>query len=268
MKTHFSKIVVAALWLIAATSQAGEVRERFEKTCPLTTGGSFTLENTNGSIQIVAWDRNEVKIVAQKVAHARRQEDAQKLLEATEIIVRQQGNAVEVSTRTPRSKDTGDSFWSWLWGGGNSGGVTVTYQVSLPRQISIQIQSVNGQIEAREVSGRIKLETTNGGIEVDEAQGSISAETTNGRIRIALAKVEGGATMDFETTNGSITAEFPSDFNASISARTTNGKVDCDFPLTTRGGWRRNELHGQIGEAGGRVNFRTTNGSIAILKRS
>ncbi|MDZ7265835.1 MAG: DUF4097 domain-containing protein [candidate division KSB1 bacterium] len=267
MKTVFSKIMAAALCLLAAGVQAGEVRERFEKNCPLSPGGSFSLENTNGAIEIVAWDRNEVQIVAQKLAQARRQEDAQKLLAATEIIVRQEEYAVAVETRTPRVQDDDDTFWRWIFGEGN-GSVTVTYQISLPRQIQIKIQSVNGQIEARAISGNIRLATTNGSIAIDDARGSISAKTTNGRLRIAMAQVEREATLDFETTNGSITVEFPGDCNASISARTTNGRVDCDFPLTRRSGLRRNELHGQIGEDGGRVNLRTTNGAITILKRS
>lgn len=267
MKTSFSKIVLCALALLLADGRAGELRERFEKNFPLERGGSFTLDNTNGAVHIVAWDRNEVKIEAEKVAQARREEEAQKLLEATEIVVRQGSNSVEVKTRTPRSKDYGDSFWSWVFGAGN-GGVAVTYWISIPKGVDVKIETVNGQINVRELSGRIELETTNGGIEVDEAEGSVSASTTNGKIRVALAKVTPSETMNFETTNGGITAEFPSDFSANISARTTNGKVNCEFPLVMQGRFGRNELEGKIGSDGGQVYLRTTNGSISILKRS
>ena len=187
---------------LVTEASAGELKERFEKTCPLQRNGRFTLQNENGSVTIVAWERNEVKIEAEKIARAGRESDAQKMLEATEIIVRQTENSVEVDTRTPRSMG-GDSFWSWVFGG-EGGNITVNYIITVPREINLKVKSVNGKIEAREISGRAELATTNGGVEVDEAVGSVSAETTNGRIQVSLAKVADNESMYFETTNGSV----------------------------------------------------------------
>jgi lia operon protein LiaG len=73
--------------------------------------------------------------------------------------------------------------------------------------------------------------------------------------------------MRFETTNGSIQAEFPDGFSAAISARTTNGSINCDFPMTMQGRFSRTALEGRIGNDGGRLTLRTTNGSIAIRRR-
>lgn len=241
---------------------AGELKERFEKTCPLSRNGRFSLQNENGRVTIMAWDRNEVKIEAEKIARAGRESDAQKMLDATEIIVRQGDNSVEVDTRTPRT-GSGDSFWSWMFGG-EGGHVSVNYIITVPREIHLKVKSVNGKIDAHEISGHAELATTNGGVEVEEAAGSVSAETTNGRIQVSLAKVADNESMYFETTNGSVVAAFPQDFSATISARTTNGSINCDFPVTVAGRMGRNELEGKIGDNGGRVTLRTTNGSISI----
>ncbi|MEK7727732.1 MAG: DUF4097 family beta strand repeat-containing protein [candidate division KSB1 bacterium] len=254
-----------ALLLFCTSVFAGELREIFEKTYPLQAQGRFSLENANGVVQIAAWDRNEVKIVAEKIARAGRESEAQRLLEATEIVVREAKNDIEVYTRAP--KTGGDSFWGWMFGEG-SNHVTVNYTITVPREIYLKIISVNGKIDAREISGKAELQTTNGGIEVEDAEGSISAETTNGRIMVSLREVARGESMHFETTNGSVTAEFPRDFNAKISARTTNGSVRCDFPLTMENRSSRHSLEGRIGDSGGNVTLRTTKGSIAIRQRS
>ncbi len=262
MRLSSVKYLVMLLLVFGAQAFAEELRERFEKTCPLQQNGRFILQNENGSVTIVAWDRKEVKIEAEKIVRAGREAEARKLMEATEIIVRQGANSVEVDTRTPRTGG-GDNFWSWMFGG-ESGNVTVNYVITVPMDIHLKVRSVNGKIEARQISGHAELETTNGGVEVDEAVGSVSAETTNGRIQVSLAKVADNESMYFETTNGSVVAAFPQNFSATISARTTNGAINCDFPVAVAGRMGRNELEGKIGNSGGRVTLRTTNGSISI----
>ncbi len=265
MRSFRLKIASLALLVLCTAALAGELRERFEKTYPLQQQGRFSLENTNGTVQVTAWERNEVKITAEKIARAGRESEAQRLLDATEIIVRDEKDNIEVYTRTP--KTGGDSFWGWIFGeGGNS--VTVNYTLTVPREIYMKIVSVNGKIGAREISGKAELETTNGGIEVEDAEGSISAETTNGRILVSLREVARNESMHFETTNGGVVAEFPHDFSAKISARTTNGSIRCDFPLTMESRTGRNSLEGRIGDSSGTVTLRTTNGSIAIRQRS
>ncbi len=265
MRTFQLKNAGLAVLLLCTSLVAGELRERFEKTYKLNQHGRFSLDNSNGAVHITSWNRNEVKIEAEKVARANRESDAQRLLEATEIIIREDRDDIEVNTRTP--KTGGDSFWGWVFGeGGNN--VTVNYWITVPREVYMKIVSVNGKISAREISGKAELETTNGAIEVEDAEGSVSAETTNGRIAVSLREVAQSEAMRFETTNGSVVAEFPREFSARISARTTNGSVRCDFPLTMESKSGRNSLEGKIGTDGGSVTLRTTNGSISIRQRS
>jgi DUF4097 and DUF4098 domain-containing protein YvlB len=250
---------------------AGEIRERFEKVYPLKPGGEFRLKNTNGAVYITSWDREEVKIEAEKVVRARDRRDAERIMEEIEINIRQGNNYVDVDTRLPRSR--GDSFWDWLFNGGGTN-IEVTYWITVPPQLQLTARSVNGEVRAQDISGRAELETTNGRVVVVNAAGSINAETTNGAIEVSLVKVTPGEIMRFATTNGRIEAEFPDDFSADISAHTTNGRVECEFPLTVSGHFRRTELEGRIGQTRrqgendlGRVAFRTTNGSIYIRKR-
>jgi Putative adhesin len=255
------------LLIIGQQVFAGEIRERFEKTYPLKSGGEFRLKNTNGSAHITSWDRNEVKIEAEKIVRARRREDAERIMREINIDIRQSEGLVDVDTRLPKHHG---GFLDWIFSGGGTS-IEVTYWISVPVQVNLVAKSVNGEVRAQGISGRAKLETTNGGIEVINASGSVSAETTNGAIEVSLTKVTLGEAMRFETMNGRIKADFPSDFAADISAHTINGHIDCDFPMAVQGRIRRTSLEGRIGSASssslGRVTFRTMNGSIDIRKR-
>jgi DUF4097 and DUF4098 domain-containing protein YvlB len=262
-------LFIFILFLGAQQLCAGEIRERFEKTYPLKIGGEFRLKNTNGAVQITSWDRAEVKIEAEKVVRARSREEAERIMKDINIDIRQSEGLVDVDTRLPKRHDGG--FWDWIFSGGSGTSIEVTYWITVPAQVNLAAESVNGEVRAQNISGRAELETTNGRVEVINASGSVNAETTNGAIEVSLMKVTPGETMRFETTNGRIAAEFPEDFSADISASTTNGHVDCDFPMTVQGRIRRTSLEGRIGSttssAAGRVTFRTTNGSINIIRR-
>jgi len=268
MQRRSFTLIILLLFVCARQLLAGEIRERFEKTYPLKMGGEFRLKNTNGAVLITSWDRNEVKIEAEKVVRARSREEAERIMKEIEINVRESDGLVEVDTRLPKRGDGG--FWDWVFNGGGTN-IEVKYWITVPAQVNLTAASVNGEVRAQDISGRAELETTNGRVEVINASGSVNAETTNGSIDVALTKVTAGESMIFETTNGRIEAEFPADFVAEVSASTTNGRVDCDFPLTMEGRIRRTSLKGRIGSAAassvGRVSLRTTNGSIDIRKR-
>src|SRR5690349_17577317 len=58
----FSAATVAA----SAESAKSEYVETIDQTFPLAANGSFTLSNKNGSIELNAWDKNEIRVVADK----------------------------------------------------------------------------------------------------------------------------------------------------------------------------------------------------------
>lgn len=268
MYRRLSVLTFLLLLLGSQTLHGGEIRERFEKTYPLKSGGEFHLKNTNGSVQITSWDRSEVKIEAEKIVRSSDRREAERFMKEIEINIRHGEGYVDVDTRLPKRQDGG--FFDWLFSGG-SVNVEVKYWITVPAEVQLTAHSVNGEVRAQDISGRAELETTNGRVVVLNAAGSVNAETTNGSIEVSLVKVAPGESMRFATTNGRIKAEFPPDFTAELTASTTNGHIDCDFPLTVQGRFRRTHLEGRIGQNGassfGRVTLRTTNGSIDIRKR-
>ncbi len=242
---------IAALAL-AVTASAERMEQPFDRTIDVRPGGSVSIENVNGRINVSSWDQPRVRI------HALKRASSQDVLDSIGIDIRQTGSGVSIVTRTPKD-DAG--MFGFLFG--NSGNSTVEYDLTVPRQCDLKVDGTNGAITVSDVNGRINLGTTNGRIEALHCAGSVSASTTNGAIRAELVQVSGAKMMEFETTNGSITLSVPPTFAASVTAETTNGSIRSDLPVTTHS-FSRRELRGTLNGGGAQLELHTTNGSIEI----
>ena len=67
-----------AFGALAAFADSG-VREEFHQTYPLNKRGGVHLENVNGNVGIVSWDREEIKVDAIKSAKKQEQLDEVKI---------------------------------------------------------------------------------------------------------------------------------------------------------------------------------------------
>ena len=157
------------------------------------------------------------------------------------------------------SKDAG--FFDWMFG--NNVNASVTYDVTVPRAMSLDIEDTNGAVEVSDVRGSHKIGTTNGHITLARCGGDVDAETTNGGINAELLEVTPGKAVRLETTNGRISLAAPPTLAASIDAANTNGSINTELPVTSTR-MRRHTLHGTINGGGPEVRLRTTNGSIEI----
>jgi DUF4097 and DUF4098 domain-containing protein YvlB len=252
-----------AFLLLCGVSAAGDLTEKLDKTFRLRSGGRFELRNTNGAVHVNTWDREEVRIEAEKRVHGGSRQEAERLLKETEIRIDAADDYVRVDTDTPRSN--GGSFWHWLFDGG-SADIQVIYWITLPRRAVVRLSNTNGRVEVREVAGECEVKTTNGRIVMLGMAGGASAHTTNGSIELRLLELLGAHDFDLKTTNGGITAELPENFSGWISAQTTNGSIQSSFPVTVERGYSKNRLEGKVGDGGSRFRAETTNGSIKLLK--
>lgn len=271
--------VLFALLLAAASAQAVTLKERFDKTVPVQAGARVALANVNGGVTFAVWDRNEVRIEAEKQVRAGSDSEARKVMSQVRIEITQEAGGVRIATRTPKRND---GFFDWIFG--NQVNVGVTYKVHVPRQAGIDAETVNGGISLNGTRGKVRLETVNGAIDIRNVAGDVDASTTNGAIsaaRIAgavhagttngaieaeLTDVPDGSDLRFETTNGSVTVRLPGSARLTVDAGTTNGGIDCDLPV--EGGRKtRRSLTGDINGGGGQLIVRTTNGGIDILEQ-
>ena len=254
------KPVAAALLLVAALPLAGaELTETIDRTVDVRPGAQVELSNVNGRVSVTSWDQPRVRIVARKEVKGD-SNDVAEALRALRVEIQPRNGGVIVNTRHPKG-DGGTSFFDWLLGDGIE--AEVIYDVTVPRNMNLDLRTVNGAIRLTGVDGRHELETTNGRIEVTRSAGSIDASTTNGSIDAELLRVAQGRPMEFSTTNGRIRVTVPRDLAVDLSASTTNGGIESELPVaTTQVG--RNSLRGSINGGGTPLRLRTTNGSIEI----
>jgi hypothetical protein len=219
-------------------------RETVDETRPLAANGELSLENTNGSVRLVAWDEAKVRIEATKRAAS------QRALEELKVEIEGEGDRVSVRTRQPRPR--------WL---GNSGGVE--YRVSVPRGARVRVTNVNGRVEVGGVTGSVHASTVNGSVDLTAVGGAIEASAVNGSVEVDVARVDPAARSELSTTNGSVRLTLPRDASADVEAHTVNGGVHCDFDLADTHKSRR-RLEGRIGSGGARFELGTVNGSARI----
>lgn len=219
----------------------------FLHTYPLPPGGSFLLENVNGSIQVDGWDRDEVEVRAVKTARSDPRELEQVLIE-----VESNPGRVSVHTRYPK---------------GEGAEVAVEYHVHVPYRVLLgNVETVNGSVVVRGVEGGGDLRSVNGNVEVLNSSGRFNAKTTNGNLHLELRHLLDGAPMNIETVNGSVVLGLPSDARGNLKVLSMNGDIYSELPVTsTPTAPAAQAYRGKLGPGGGEISVRTVNGGIRLV---
>ncbi|MGH9747644.1 MAG: DUF4097 family beta strand repeat-containing protein [Candidatus Acidiferrales bacterium] len=241
-------LLLAGVMIVATPGFAAATNHQvFEQIYPLPPGGSFLLENVNGSVQVDGWDRNEVEVEAVKTANTDGQD-----LESVRIDVDSGPSQVSVHTRYPK---------------GEGVEVAVEYHVHVPYRVLLgSIGTVNGSVLVRGVDGGGDLRSVNGNVEVLNSAGRFSAKTTNGNLRLELREVLDGAPMNIETVNGSVVLGLPSDAKANLKVLSMNGEFYSELPFTsTTGAPAARAFRGKLGAGGGEISVRTVNGGVRLV---
>jgi hypothetical protein len=219
-------------------------RATVDETRPLAANGEFSLENTNGSVHLAAWDEPKVRIEAVKRARSER------ALEELKVEIVGEGDRLSVRTRYPRPH--------WMGSAGS-----VEYRVSVPRGARVRVSTVNGRVEADGVLGSVHASTVNGSVDLTGLGGSVEASAVNGSVEADVARVDPSGRSELSTTNGSVRLTLPREAGAEVQAHTVNGSVHCDFDLADAHKSRR-KIEGRIGSGGARFELGTVNGSARI----
>jgi hypothetical protein len=235
-------LVLAVAWAVPSYA----ISKEFNQSYPLQPGGSFELQNVNGTVDVQGWDRNEIEVHAVKTAKQKESD-----LERVSIDVDAKPNVVSIITRYPQNEGVE---------------VAVEYLIHVPHGARVEhVGTVNGTLRVSGVETVEDLRTVNGNIEVFEAGGSVRAHTTNGNVRLELARLQEKTGAIAETTNGSLVLAVPSDVQADVEARCLNGNFFSELPITLESTQRPREVHGKLGHGGAPIHLRTVNGGIRVV---
>jgi len=202
----------------------------------------------NGSVQLSAWDKNEVLICARITAWAPDKSRAERLLRSIHV---------ETSGGVLRAQGP-ESVNSARW--------TVSFRIQAPRAMDLDVRAVNGGIAIEGIRGRMSLHTQNGPLAIERAGGDIEGRTTNGPLAVTLSgKRWQGRGLDLETSNGPVNLSIPEGYSAELTTGTTNGPVAGAYVGARRGRHGRH-LKIVLGSGGAPIRVTTTNGSVTISK--
>lgn len=223
-----------------------EVREF---TVPAT--GSLTVDGgKNGGVSVKGGSVNEIQVKACINAWADSEQDARNVVSGIQI------------SRGSTIKAEGDGRSNW----------SVSYQITVPRNTSLNLSAKNGGISIAGVEGELEFETVNGGVSLVEVAGNVRGRTTNGGVSVKLSGTSwNGSGLDVSTTNGGVSLAIPESYNANIEARTTNGGLKSDLPalnIDTSERQRSKYINVSLNAGGAPIKVVTTNGGVKITSAS
>lgn len=204
-------LAVAALTLAvpATASRHGDEpqdTERVDRTVPLPAGGRVVLKTFSGSVKITGAPGSNV------VVHATRRASRERL-DHIKLDVQASGSDVVIDANK-RDAD---------WDEHNNNVVETDFEIEVPRDASLDVNSFSSDVHVSGVTGREKVKAFSGDLEIEGARGPLEAETFSGGINVML---EGGASgsVDFDTFSGNLRTSLPLTLE-STSKRRVRGQL-------------------------------------------
>lgn len=282
-------MMVAALALAAPAQASKPIDERR----PLDADGRVSVNNLAGSIEVVAWDRNEVAItgeLGEDVEELEISGSARSLTVHVRYPRKTRGSVEETLLRlqVPRNASldlegvSADIRVTGIGGALSAASVsgdidarvkseqatlsTVSGDIVLDAQGGrAELQSVSGDLQARGVRGTVKAETVSGELNLDGGPfKSVAAESVSGDLLLDVG-LESGAELRAESLSGAITVYLKQAPDAQVSLKTFSGELLNDWGQAPPGD--RRKLEAALGSGKGRIELNSFSGDIHLGKR-
>lgn len=237
----------------------GDETEKFEQSYPLSANGRVRVSNVNGPITVEAWERNEVRLEAIKIA------DSKETLAEVEIRVDSRADSLSVEADYENwRRGTGDKGWK------NNRRLEVQFRLSVPRTAALdEIETVNGSVKVSNFVNLTKVSAVNGNVNASNLRGTANLSTVNGEVAADFDRLEAGTKVSLSTVNGKVNLVLPSDVNATLKADSLNGEIRNDFGLPVRKGkYVGRDMYGRIGSGDVQVRLESVNGPLTIQRKN
>jgi hypothetical protein len=232
-----------------ATGTGTEYRETFN----FRTGGTLSLENDYGNVEISGWNRDSVEVVARPAAmesqpeRSTRSSASRKSMPDVEI--RETDDGLMIRTRT-------------FEGPGNA--PAVDYLVRVPDSVNLTgIRISEGNLSVADVFGKLEASLDQGDLAVENYSGSVDVTIGTGDADVEVLDLHEEDAITISSRRGNIVLRLESGAGAIVEADAPRGRVRSDFdlgaelPAPTVKGW--------IGEGGPNIILKATSGRIEIV---
>ena len=295
-KLEHGSLIVLLAGLVSLPAVADE---EISRTLDAAAKGNIEIFNTSGTIEIVGWSRNSIKLEAELGG------------DVEELIFERDGNVVLIKVKVP------NRHW---------GDIEADLKIHAPEHSSIEVSGVSADIEVEDIRGELSLETVSGDVEVSGAESDVEAGSVSGDINVSgsgkeadtevgtvsgdvvltnlagnvagasvsgdvevdggsfreayletvsgdlsfHADLQNGGELSMESVNGTIEVEFSNKVSARFDIETFNGDIDnCFGPQAERSSRYSPglELSFTVGDGDSEVSIETLNGDIYICNK-
>ncbi len=195
---------------------------------------SLTLSNPSGSIRVVSWNKAEIKLFAN-------------LNESLDIADSQKGSSVNIDVRCSKLGKA-------------------NFEINVPENSTLDIKSLNGDIEILSVAGPISVQTTEGEISLkDIISSNVTAKSTSGAIFFS-GKLFPKGIYNFSSLENTVNIFLQPESAFTLSATASSEKIDLGgFQLSDPIRHER-RLSGKYYGGGASLNLATHRGKINLNK--
>ncbi len=232
---------------------AGRSSGEFHKVVAFESGGTLSLENINGDIELLGWDKNEAEITAERMspfAYRRRfyWQPTGRLL--PEIDFDKFENFIKIKTK-PSSLDKELT--------------SVNFYINTPHSIHLKdIIAKEGNVSLADLYGQAVIDLQQGEVKVDNFSGSLTASVVKGSVKASLYDLRNEDEIRITVRQGEIIINLQPEVKARIEASAPEGYVWSDFdlkePLPAK------KVSAQMGEEGAFISLSSLKGDVRINK--
>ncbi len=235
--------------VVSSMNANGKAQDEWSRSYPIASQGQVEVVNTNGLVEVLAAEGNQVEVRAERIARASTDDAAKQLLADVQIKEDVSPNAIRLETITPH-------------GGFHTHG-EVRYHLRVPASVSVRVRNTNGKVRIDGVKGDVRAETTNGGVRGRGLVGAVEAHTTNGGVELDVTSLSPKG-LRAETVNGGVEVTVPENIRAELAANCVHGGINVSG-LKVDGETSRNHVEGTVNGGGPRITLETTNGGIRLV---
>lgn len=206
--TVLSYLALSGCYIQMDGCSQANYRRSVTQTVACSAGSTLDVATSSGSITVTGADANECRVLAEIVAHAPTEEEAQQLAEQVEIRATPEGDTVKIRADQPHLA--------------NNRSISISYQITAPRRQNLLCHSDYGGLTTTDLVGTVKAKTTSGSIKAERIEGPTDLDTSYGSIE---CRTLAGPTTLLRSSSGSLTA---ADLQGEAKLVTSYGSITCD----------------------------------------
>jgi hypothetical protein len=223
-------------------------RDEIKQSYELGAGARVEVRGINGTVDI------ETGYVENAQVHIVRSANTRDDLNYHKIVIEQTGNSLVVRGEREQGRWQRDH------------NVRQRVMLTLPRQVDLNVNGVNGRTTVGEIEGPVRLSGINGQVTVAQAVGYSDISGINGRVSVTISKL-GERGLHVSGVNGGVELKFVDEVNADVDVTGINGTVNADVPnVVLQGKIDRQNFHAKIGVGGSPIKVNGINGHVKLVR--